>query len=102
MLIYNTTYHCEQACYDEFVEWLRKVYIPTAMAHGAISSPRMSRILGHEENEGVSISLQFSTADFDTLSAWYEACGATLIEELEKNFHQRVAGFSTIMQEIDL
>lgn len=102
MLIYNTTYHCEQACYDEFVEWLRKEYIPVAVQHGAISAPRMSRILGHEENEGVSLSLQFSTADFDALSAWYDACGATLVASLEKKFQQRVVGFSTIMQEIDL
>lgn len=102
MLIYNTTYHCEQACYDEFVEWLRKEYIPAAVANGIITSPRMARILGHEELEGVSLSLQFMTADFDTLSAWYDSCGSELVATLEKKFHQRVAGFSTIMEEMDL
>lgn len=102
MLIYNTTYHCEQACFDEFVEWLRKEFIPAAVADGNITSPRMARILGHEELEGVSVSLQFLTASFDTLSAWYDGCGSELVSALEQKFAQRVAGFSTIMEEMDV
>ena len=102
MLIYNTTFHCEKSCYDEFVAWMRTEFIPQAMQHGGVSGARMARIMTQEENEGESISVQFCTASLDTLSAWYEACGAKLVKRLEEKFQQRVVGFSTIMQQIEL
>ena len=102
MLIYNTTFHCEKACYNEFVTWMRTVYIPTALQTNGLSEARMARIMGQDENEGISITVQFSTTSLDTLSAWYEACGAKLIEQLETKFQQKVVGFSTIMEQIEL
>ncbi|MBR3951935.1 MAG: DUF4286 family protein [Bacteroidaceae bacterium] len=102
MLIYNTTFHCEKSTYDEFVTWMRTQYIPVAVQHKGVSEPRMARIMTQDENEGISISVQFCTASLDSLSTWYETCGAKLVEQLEKKFQQRVAGFSTIMQQIDL
>lgn len=102
MLIYNTTYHCEKSCYEEFITWLRTHYVPVAMQHKGVSQPRLARILAQEEGEGVSISVQFTTASLDTLSSWYENCGAALIKELEQKFERRVAGFSTLMEQIEL
>ncbi len=102
MLIYNTTYHCEKDCYEEFVTWLRTQYIPIALQHKGVSEPRIARIFGQAENEGVSLSVQFLTPDLQTLQSWYEKCGADLVATLEKKFTQRVAGFSTIMEQIAL
>ena len=102
MLIYNTTFHCEKSCYDEFVAWMRTQYIPLAMQHKGVAEPRMARIMAQDENDGISISVQFTTTSLDTLSAWYEVCGAKLVEQLESKFQQRVVGFSTIMQQIEL
>lgn len=102
MLIYNTTYHTETSCCQEFIDWLRSEYIPTALQRGELSEPRIARILSQERDAGVSISLQFNVADLDMLSRWYEACGSVLIEAVQQKFGQRVAGFSTIMEQIDL
>ena len=102
MLIYNTTFHCEKSCYDEFVAWMRSEFIPVAIQHKGVSAPRMARVLAQEEGEGISVSVQFDTLSLDTLSAWYEACGATLVKQLEAKFQQRVVGFSTILEQIDL
>ena len=102
MLIYNTTFHCEKSCYDEFVAWMRAEFIPTAIQHKGVSEPRMARIMAQEENEGISVSVQFNTESLETLSAWYEACGGKLVKQLEGKFQQRVVGFSTIMQQIEL
>ncbi len=102
MLTFNTTYHVESSCYDAFVAWLREEYIPVAMKQGVLSEPRMARIMTTEEQEGVSLSLQFFVADLDVLSRWYEECGAGLLESMQQKFAQQVAGFSTLMEHIDL
>lgn len=102
MLIYNTTFHCEEECHIEFINWLRSQYVPVASRHRGVIQPRLALILGQNENEGVSISLQFLTPNLNTLSTWYNECGAMLIKELEEKFGKRVAGFSTIMEQIEL
>ncbi len=102
MLIYNTTYHCENSCYDEFIHWIKTIYIPQALKNNELSDPRISRIMTQETTEGVSISVQFSTQNLDTLSTWYNVSGAPLVEMLTQKFGQRVAGFSTIMEQIEL
>ncbi len=102
MLIYNTTYHCEKSCYDLFIKWVRSHYIPTALSCNGVQSPRIARICGGDDNEGISVSVQFDTPHLDALSSWYEKCGAALIQELEAKFDKQVAGFSTIMEQIEL
>ena len=81
---------------------MRAEFIPTAIQHKGVSEPRMARIKAQEENDRISVTVQFNTTSFDTLSAWYESCGAGLIKQLEAKFQQRVVGFSTIMQQIEL
>lgn len=102
MLIYNTTYHTESSCYQEFIDWLKLEYIPAAMQRGILGKPRLSRILTEEKDAGISISLQFDVDDLDKLSHWYKTCGANLINTLQQKFGQQIAGFSTIMEQIDL
>ena len=102
MFIYNTTFHCEKECQQEFITWLRTEYIPVAAQHKDVFEPRLAHILGQSEDEGISISLQFLTPSLNSLSTWYKECGDAIIKKLEKKFEKRVVGFSTIMQQIEL
>ncbi len=102
MLIYNTTFHCELSCYEDFVTWLRTEYIAGAMKHKGVAEPRMARIYGEDDSNGRSISLQFNTRNLDTLSEWYNECGARLVQSLQEKFGNKVAGFSTIMEQLDI
>ena len=49
MFIYNTTFHIDRECYSDFVAWLRNVYIPVTVQHGALSEPRLARIIVDEK-----------------------------------------------------
>ena len=44
----------------------------------------------------------FRSSDVDTLRAWYEEVGDGLVEEMAKRFGHQVAGFSTLLEEVDL
>ena len=102
MLIYNTTFHCETSCSKEFIMWMRQQYVPHAMKYKGLSDPRFARILSSENDEGESYSIQFRTPDLETLSDWYNNCGVDVHKSLEAKFGNKVAGFSTILFEIDL
>lgn len=102
MIIYNTTFHIEKEVVAECVEFLKKTYIPHATAGGFLMNPRMSRVLDSMGNtEGESYSIQFHVKNTDTLNYWLEHEGRTLHRDLLSRFGQKIAGFSTLLEEID-
>lgn len=103
MIIYNTTYHVELSVVDGFIDWIKEYYTPVAIKSGVLSAPRLSLIMVSEEGDThKSYSLQFECDSVDHLQAWYGSDGAALVAALEAKFAQKVVGFSTIMNVIDL
>ena len=102
MFIYNTTFHIDRECYNDLVAWLRDVYIPVTVRHGALSEPRLARIIVDEKEKGENVALQFFVARLEDLSRWYSAHGDALSQELRDKFGRRVVGFSTIMEHIEV
>ncbi len=102
MIIFNTTYHAYHTRKEEFIGWLKEIYIPTVLQHGALQSLQLTRIFAEDESEGVSLSLQFKTTDTEVLEAWHESCGAALIADMQKRFGNQVLGFSTLLEIIDI
>ena len=54
-----------------------------------------------DENEGVSVALQFHVADEETLSAWFDETGHELHHQLLRRFGNAMMGFSTLLEELD-
>ena len=71
MIIFNTTYHADHSRKDEFIDWLKNFYIPAVLEHGALQEPQLTRIFAENEEEGISLSLQFKSPDTDTLERWH-------------------------------
>ena len=80
----------------------RGVYSQSRPSTGGLSEPRLTLVLNAEESDGRNYSLQFRANDVDTLRAWYEEVGDDLVEEMAKRFGHQVAGFSTLLEEVDL
>lgn len=59
MFIYNTTFHIDRECYSDFVAWLRNVYIPVTVQHGALSEPRLARIIVDEKRKAKMLHCNF-------------------------------------------
>ena len=103
MFIYNTTFHVSSGDKDEFISWLKAVYVPEAVSAKVLRNPRLSLIMAHAENDdGISYSLQFEVDTIDALEKWYKEEGTKLLAKFGEKFQQRVLGFSTIMHCIDL
>ena len=84
MIIFNTTYHADNARKDEFIGWLKESYIPTVLEHGLLQEP------------------QLTSPDTQALERWHEECGEALLAEMQKRFGDQVLGFSTLLEVIDL
>lgn len=101
-MIYNTTFHIERTIWDESLTFLKREYIPQAMADGRLQRPTLSRVMRTDEREGISVALQFHVADEETLSDWFDATGHALSKQLSLRFGNAMMGFSTLLEELDL
>ena len=102
MLIYNTTFHTEDEEHNNFLDFIKNTYIPEAIKSNFLHSPTLSRIFPHYEQRGVSYSLQFKVKNIEVLDLWIENEGKSLHHELKNKFGNKVAGFTTIMEEVEL
>ena len=101
MIIYNTTFHIEKEAHIACVDYLKKEYIPQAVSSGFLLNPRLRRVLQNEENEGESYAVQFHVKNVDTLNFWLQNEGNNLHRALVARFGHKIAGFSTLLEEID-
>lgn len=101
MIVYNTTFHLEKDIHDECLNYLKTKYIPTAIASGFLQAPLLLRVMHTADDEGFSYSVQFRVKNADTLNYWLEKEGAALQQALVKQFGHKIAGFTTLLEEIE-
>ena len=102
MIIYNTTFHIHKEIVAECLEYLKNSYIPKAVVSGHLSEPCLRRIMNSENDEGESFSVQFNTKDISTLNDWIRKYGAALQQDLVKHYKEKIVGFSTLLEDIEL
>lgn len=100
MLIFNTTFHVEDGLQDEFIGFLKTIYVPQALVSNLLVEPSLAKIDRQHEESGVSYALQFKTDNIDTLNKWVEQTGENLSLEMSKKFGIKVGGFATLLEEI--
>lgn len=102
MIIYNTTFHMEEEIREECLRYLKKEYIPQASGSGFLRMPKLMRVMTAPEESGASYSLQFRVKNVETLQYWLEQEGTALQHTLTRRFGQKLAGFTTLLEEITL
>lgn len=102
MIIYNTTFHIHKEIVAECLEYLKSTYIPQAAASGILYEPCLRRIMQSQNEDGESFSVQFSTQDMNTLNDWIRKEGAVLQQELVKRYKDKIVGFATLLEDIEL
>jgi hypothetical protein len=101
MIIYNTTFHIENEILEECLQYLKKIYIPKAAENGFLHNPHLRKVLHTRQEEGASFTVQFHVKNMDTLNYWMNKEGFLLHKSLMERFGTKVAGFSTLLEEID-
>jgi hypothetical protein len=102
MIIFNTTFHVDRNVADEWIDYVKKEYIPAAMAGGQLTEPILAEVLHHVHDEGFTFALQFKVADQETLETWAEAVGTAVSDKMVSKFGSKAVGFTTMLQEISI
>lgn len=102
MIIFNTTYFVADEVQQQFLQWIRCVYVPQATADRMLLVPQLTHIVGSEHDGGSSFALQFRAMSVEMLEAWKDSVGKDLAESLSSYFGGSVVGFATVMEKLDV
>lgn len=91
----------EKEILEECLDYLKKKYIPAAIRSGFLQNACLRHILQTEQEEGESFSVQFHVKNVDTLNFWLENEGRNMQSALVNRFGPKIAGFTTLLEEID-
>ena len=101
MIISNTTYHVDCSVTGDFLDWIKGTYLPVACEDSRVRNPRLMRLMGHNEG-GVCYALQLEADSLGELQRWNQAVGKLLHQQLTERFADKVAGFTTFMEVLDV
>jgi hypothetical protein len=100
MIVYNTTFHIDKEILEDALVYLKRNYIPEAIADGVLVQPSLRRIM-HATGEGENYAVQFYTTDMDTLKEWLGKEGNLIHRALAMHFGDKMSGFTTLMEVVD-
>ena len=100
MLIYNTTYHVDIAEEDNFLIWVKEVFIPEVIQQEVLQNPRICKILSHSQPDQVNYALQWEVESAALLHKWHLEYGDYAKKEVTKIFKVKVLSFDTLMKVI--
>lgn len=102
MVTINTTFHVEDKIEVDFIEYMKNTYIAEAMTDKQLTNARLCKIHAKESEGGQSYSMQFTFNNLDDLDNWDKNKGQKLNEALVVLFKDKIVGFSTLLEEIEL
>ncbi len=102
MYIFNITFHIEDSIIDEGLVFLKQEYIPKAVQNGMFFNPRICFVLPKHKEDGKNYSVQFYVKNKTILNDWQETVGQPLHKEIANRFGEKLLGFVTVLEELDL
>ena len=104
MILYNITINMDTDIAEACLDYLKRCYLPQATQSGVMFSPKIHKILPYDDASAQSDSyaIQFNVKNVDTLNYWIEHEGQGISKQLVEHFGNKVVGFTTVLEEIDL
>ncbi|MFA8434018.1 MAG: DUF4286 family protein [Marinifilaceae bacterium] len=100
MIIFNTTYHVDDSCEKEWIDWAKEKFIPLIMETGVFSQHIFCRILSEEQQGGKSFSLQLFVKKVEHFKRYQAEFAPKIQAVLHAKFANRILAFSTLLEEV--
>lgn len=98
MIIINQTFNVEPSVMADWVQWLRKVYVPEVMATGYFTDNRIMRLLTEDEENGNTFAVQFTMPS----ATYVNVSDNDFMHKFElmasQNFGDKVLFFRTVLE----
>jgi len=88
----------DQQIEQEWIDWMVSTHIPDVMNTGKFSTYSLQKVLGSENETGVTYSVQYVAPNADTYDEYQRDHAARLQQEHKAKYDGRYGAFRTIME----
>lgn len=100
MIIYNITFAVDDQIGEEWVKWIKSVFLSAYEATGFFDDSRLMEILGSKQGGHTSYSAQLFTTDKQRLVDFHGEHGEQLHQLLKNKFGDKCVTFDTVLEVI--
>lgn len=101
MNILNTTFVIERPIFDDFVHWLKEVYVKAAVSTEIFDNPRIAQIISNEDPSVVSIACELSCESLSEAARWHDTTALLLRDDMTSRWGNKALFFTTYLKVID-
>jgi hypothetical protein len=98
LIVYNVTVKIDCDVHDEWLVWMKKKHILDVMASGVFTKYQMSRLIGINEQDGITYSIQYTLENVANLNKYFEEYAPDLQEEHLIKFKDKFVAYRTVME----
>ncbi|GAB4037497.1 DUF4286 family protein [Spirosoma gilvum] len=99
MILYNTTYSVASEIADDWVRWMKRFYLPAAIATELPVGHKILRLLTELDNGGTTFSVQLDFSSREDYETYLEQHADTLRQRIHHRFGSQFVSFDTLLQE---
>ena len=99
MIIYNTTYSVADEIAQDWLHWMKRFFVPAAMATELPGSHKILRLLTELDNGGTTYSVQLDFKTMADYSAYLAYHADTLRQRIQHRFGNQFISFDTLLEE---
>ena len=98
MILYNVTVSVDPEIHEEWLAWMKSKHIPDVLATGMFTENRLLRVLGTEEGEGCTYSVQYTAHSMDDYERYKAEFAPALQAEHTERYSNRFVAFRTLLE----
>lgn len=98
MLLYNVTIKIDQQIETDWLQWMLGKHIPDVMNTGYFESYKLCRILGDDDEYGISYAVQYFAYDWAAFQSYRDHHAPDLQAEHDHRYRGHYAAFRTLME----
>ena len=99
MIIYNVTTIIEEDIHDQYIQFMKNIYMPEVMATGKFVSCSLLK-LTEPINEGITYCAQYITDDAEKLADYRTNYSPKLQDDFQQKFANKFVAFRSVLEEI--
>ena len=100
MIIFNDTVIIEEAFHEDWLKWMKAVYIPAMMETGHFKSYQVLNVID-SPNEGVTYCIQYHAESMADFNQFYNQHFHKLQALHNQQFENQFVIFNTLMRTVD-
>lgn len=101
MYLFNETIKINHGVHNDWLAWMKVKHIPEIMDTGFFREYRISRLLGTDESDGFTYTIQYLCPDFGAYQDYQSQRAAYFERQLHERYSEQYVVFRSVMKVVE-